>query len=63
MPKTTQYTCNTFAGYPKNTLGSITYILKLGGILHIPTKTYKEYNTLILLHCKQHGLNYFGLNY
>jgi hypothetical protein len=26
-------------GYAKNTLSSITYILKLGGILHIPTKT------------------------
>jgi hypothetical protein len=26
-------------GYPTNTLGSITYILKLGGILHNFTKT------------------------
>jgi hypothetical protein len=25
--------------YPRNTLGSITYILKLGGILHSPPKT------------------------
>jgi hypothetical protein len=24
----------SFVGYPINTLGSITYILKLGGILH-----------------------------
>jgi len=27
------------ARYPKNTLGSITYILKLGKALHSPTKT------------------------
>jgi hypothetical protein len=28
-----------FIIYPKNTLGSITYPLKLGGVLHNPTKT------------------------
>jgi hypothetical protein len=28
-------------------LGSITYLLKLGGVLHNHTKTYKETNTLI----------------
>jgi hypothetical protein len=28
-----------FAGHPKNTLGSITYLLKLGEIFHDPTKT------------------------
>jgi len=51
------------ARYPRNTLGSITYILKLGGILHNPTKTYKGCNTLSELHYKHHGLNYFGLGY
>jgi hypothetical protein len=50
-------------GYPKNTLGSITYILKLGGVLHSPTKTYKESNTLLRVFKKHHGLKYFGLNY
>jgi len=28
-----------FARYPRNTLGSITYFLKLEGVLHNPTKT------------------------
>jgi hypothetical protein len=28
-----------FIGYPKNTLGSITYILKLEGVLHSLTRT------------------------
>jgi hypothetical protein len=35
--------------YPQNRLGSITYILKLGGVLHYHTKTYKENNTCITL--------------
>jgi hypothetical protein len=34
--------------YPKNTLGSITYILKLGKILHSPTKNLKGMQYLTL---------------
>jgi hypothetical protein len=34
-------------GYPKNTLGSITYFLNLARVLHSHTKIYKETNTLI----------------
>jgi hypothetical protein len=63
MPKLLNTPTIPFAGHPKNTLGSITYFLKLGGILHSLTKTYKECNTLIGLHYKHHGLNYFGLRY
>jgi len=33
-------------GYPINTLGSITYFLKLEGVLRSFTKTYKESNTV-----------------
>jgi len=51
-----------FVGYPTNIVGSITYILKLGRVMHSPTKTYKESNTLIAVLKKQHGLNYFGLD-
>jgi len=29
-------------GYPKNTSDCITYLLKLGGVLHSLTKTYKK---------------------
>jgi hypothetical protein len=50
-------------GYPINTLGSITYLLKLEKVLHNPTKTYKNFNTFITLHYKHHGLNYFSLDY
>jgi hypothetical protein len=63
MHKTIQYITIPLVGYPKNTLGSITYILKLGGVLHSPTKTYKESNALLGIFKKYHGLNYFGLNY
>jgi len=49
--------------YPTNIVGSITYILKLGRVMHSPTKTYKENNTLIAVLKKQYGLNYFGLDY
>jgi hypothetical protein len=52
-----------FLGYPRNTLGSITYIMKLGRVFHSPTKTYKQKNTLLGVFSKHHGLNYFGLNY
>ncbi len=31
--------------------------------MHSPTKTYKDFNTLIALHYKRHGLNYFNLDY
>jgi hypothetical protein len=33
------HTCNTLLGYIKNPLGSITYLLKLRGVLHIHSKT------------------------
>jgi hypothetical protein len=52
-----------FVGYPKNILGSITYLLKLKKVLHNPTKTYKESNTLLGVFSKHHGLDYFGLDY
>ncbi len=42
-------------GYPKNTLGSTTYLLKLEGVLPSHTKTYKETNTLIRVFSKHHG--------
>jgi hypothetical protein len=32
----------TLTMYPKNTLGSITYLWKLGGVLHSPTKNLKR---------------------
>jgi hypothetical protein len=50
-------------GYPTNTVGSIIYLLKLGRVMHSPTKTYKENNTLIPVLEKQYGLNYFGIDY
>jgi len=50
----------SLSSYPKNTLGSITYLLILGGV---PTKTYKQSNTLLGVFSKHHGLNYFGLDY
>jgi hypothetical protein len=50
-------------GYPKNTLGSITYLLKLGREFHNPTKTYKQINTMFKVFSKHCGLNSFGLNY
>jgi hypothetical protein len=52
-----------FSSYPKNKMGSITYILKLRGIFHSLTKTYKQSNTLFGVFNKQHALNYFGLDY
>jgi len=51
------------SGYPKNTLDSITFLLKLGGIFHSPTKTYKQCNTLIGVFSKHHGLTFFVLDY
>jgi hypothetical protein len=70
MPKTTQYNKSAIplVGYLRNTLGSITYLLKLGGVFHNLTKTlnlkpYKETNTLLGVFNKHHGLNYFGLDY
>jgi hypothetical protein len=52
-----------FVGYPKNTLGFITYIFKLEGVLHGPPKTYKESNTMFGVFNKHNGLNYIGLDY
>jgi len=37
------------SSYLRNTFGFITYILKLGGVLHYHTKTYNENNTHITL--------------
>jgi hypothetical protein len=34
-----------FTWYPINTLGSITYFLKLRRVFHNPTKTYKQSNS------------------
>jgi hypothetical protein len=36
-----------FGRYPKNTLGSLPYIFKLGEVFHGPIKTYKQSNTLL----------------
>jgi hypothetical protein len=45
-----------FSTYPKNTLGSITYLLKFEGVFHSPTKTYKQSNILLGVFNKHHGL-------
>jgi hypothetical protein len=55
-------------GYLRNTLGSITYLLKLGGVFHnlirtLNLKPYKKINALLGVFSKHHGLNYFGLDY
>ncbi len=52
-----------FSRYPKNTLGSITYLFTCEGVMHSPTKTQKDLNTLTGLHCKHYMLNDFGLGY
>jgi len=31
--------------------------------MHSPTKTYKQSNTLLKVFSKNHGLNYFNLDY
>jgi hypothetical protein len=31
--------------------------------MHSPTKTYKQNNTLLRVFSKNHGLNYFSINY
>jgi hypothetical protein len=49
--------------YLRNTLDSITYLLKLGRVFHSPTKTYKQSNTLFGVFNKHYELNYFGLDY
>jgi hypothetical protein len=59
MPKRIQWTCNTLLRYPRNTLGSTTYILKHGGVLHSPTKTYKETNIFIKILCNLTSWVYF----
>jgi hypothetical protein len=51
------------SSYFKNTLGSITYLFKLGRVFHSLTKTYKQSNTLLKVFNKHHKLNYFGLDY
>jgi hypothetical protein len=33
------------------------------GVLHRPTKTYKQNNALVKVFNKNHGLNYFILDY
>jgi hypothetical protein len=62
-PKLLNTSVIPLAGYPKNTLGSITYFLKLGRVFHSLTKTYKQNNTMLGIFNKHHGLNYFGLYY
>jgi len=42
MPKTTQYTYNTLRKVSQKYIGLQTYLLKLAGVLHNLTKTYKE---------------------
>jgi hypothetical protein len=44
-------------------LGSIIYLLKLGGAFHSPTKTYKQAIPCLGHSNKHHKLNYFGLDY
>jgi hypothetical protein len=51
------------AAYPINTLGSITYLLKLEGVFHSLTKTYKQSNNMLGVFHKHHGINSFGLDY
>jgi hypothetical protein len=47
MPKGFNERAIPLSRYPKNTLNSITYLLKCGKVLHSLTKTYKETNTLM----------------
>jgi hypothetical protein len=63
MVKTIQYICNAFLKVSQKYIESITYLLKLGRVLHSPTKTLKQSNTFLGAFSKHHGLNYFGLNY
>jgi hypothetical protein len=48
-------------GYPKNALGSITNLLTFRGLLHKPTITEKENNTLVNIFYKT--LNHFQLHH
>jgi len=59
--KTTQYTCNTPHRLSRKYIGF--HNLKHGGVLHSPTKTYKQNNTLLRVFNKNHGLNYFNINF
>jgi hypothetical protein len=59
-PQTTQYMCNT-PRLPQKYIGF--HNLKCGRVMHSLTKTYKQSNTLLRLFNKNHGLNYFNLNY
>jgi hypothetical protein len=52
-----------FYGYPKNNLGSISYLLKIEEVLCNLDKTQKECNIHIGVLCKHYGLNYFSLGY
>jgi len=45
--------------YPKNALGLITYFSTRVGVLHNPTKNYRETNTLIGVLCKMPGAKSF----
>jgi hypothetical protein len=56
MAKTTQYTYNTLSSYPINTLGSITYILKLVGVYEIPLPKPKSK----AIPCLRHSVNTMG---
>jgi hypothetical protein len=56
LPKLLNTLIIPFSGYPKNTLGSITYLLKLRGVFHNPIKTYKQSNTMLRVSYKCFGL-------
>jgi len=49
MPISTQLNALPLFKYPIKPLGSITYLLKFGRVLHSLNKTWKENNTHIIL--------------
>jgi hypothetical protein len=49
MLKKTQWTYNTLFRVSQKYIGFRNIFLKHGGVLHNPTKTYKETNTLIMV--------------
>jgi hypothetical protein len=59
--KTKQYIYNTFHKLSQKYIRL--HNLKCGRVLHNPTKTYNQSNTLLGVFSKHHGLNYFSLNY
>jgi hypothetical protein len=61
MPQKFQWTCNTPFKVSHKYIGL--HKLKRGGVMHSPTKTYKQSNTLLRVFSKNYGLKYFSLNY